>query len=360
MSIALSEVNDEQLLAEVARRQLNLHDNIDALVVKETYDIGKVLGHGASGEVLLVTHKESKQKFACKVVKKNRSMNDAQTMSTEIEIMKRLRHENIVSLCELYESPKCLWIVLELVDGGDLTSFLARTSDFNEVIAARLMGQILQGVHYLHSMGVVHRDLKLDNILMAGTGSEAVAKIADFGLSALLRIDEDGYHAGESGKRKRYRELDEMWGTKEFFAPEVISQAYGPQADVWALGCVLFEMLCGEGAFNFQKGDTESALYKRIASGDYDLSGPNWKKISSEAKDLLTHMLHTNPTKRFTASECLLHPWVTGKAHTKKHQACLSHVQKSLKSRLAGTATGRKKARTQSKDDKVDVYSVVL
>lgn len=71
-------------------------------------------------------------------------------------------------------------------------------------------------------------------------------KIADFGLSALVRLDEDGYDAEESGKRKRYTHLKEMWGTAEYFAPEVINQAYGPQADVWALGCVLYEMLCGE------------------------------------------------------------------------------------------------------------------
>lgn len=167
MSIPLGEVNDEQLLAEVARRHLDLHDKITDSLVKETYDVGKVLGHGASGEVFLVTHKTTLQKFACKVVKKNSSMNDAQSMSTEIEIMKRIRHRNIVSMYELYETPKCLWIVLELVDGGDLHSFLANTLNFNEVMAARHMKQVLQGVHYLHSLGVVHRDLKLDNILLS-------------------------------------------------------------------------------------------------------------------------------------------------------------------------------------------------
>lgn len=167
MQIPLGEVTDEQLLAEVARRRLDLHDKITDGLVKETYDIGKTIGHGASGKVYNVTHKVTGQAFACKVVKKNANMNDAQSMSTEIEIMKRIRHRNIVSMYELYETPKCLWIILELVDGGDLHHFLANTLHYNEVMAARQFRQILTGLHYLHSLGVVHRDLKLDNILLS-------------------------------------------------------------------------------------------------------------------------------------------------------------------------------------------------
>jgi serine/threonine protein kinase len=167
MTKPLGEVSDESLLAEVARRRLDIHDKITDSMVKETYAVGKVLGHGASGEVYCVTHKVTGKQFACKVVKKNANMNDAQSMSTEIEIMKRIRHRNIVSMYELYETPKCLWIILELVDGGDLYHFLANATNYTEIVAARQMRQILSGVHYLHSLGVVHRDLKLDNILLS-------------------------------------------------------------------------------------------------------------------------------------------------------------------------------------------------
>lgn len=237
--IPLGETSDEQLLAEVAIRQLDLHDKITDSLVKQTYSIGKVLGRGASGQVYEATHKKTGVKYACKVVKKDANMNDAQSMSTEIEIMKRIRHRNVCSMYELYESPQKLWIILELVNGGDLHRFVANSSQFNEVIASRYFKQILKGVHYLHSLGVVHRDLKLDNILLAGSGSGAVVKVADFGLAALVRLDEMGYDIEESAKRKGYRELREMWGTKAFFAPEVVEQNYGPQADVWSLGCVL-------------------------------------------------------------------------------------------------------------------------
>jgi serine/threonine protein kinase len=167
MAIPLGEVTDEQLLAEVARRKLDLHDKITDALVKETYEVREILGHGASGEVVKVVHKSSGSPFACKIVKKNANMNDAQSMSTEIEIMKRIRHRHVVSMYELYETPKCLWIILELVDGKDLYHFLAHNENYNEMIASRLMKQIFSGVHYLHSLGVVHRDLKLDNLLLA-------------------------------------------------------------------------------------------------------------------------------------------------------------------------------------------------
>lgn len=210
MCIPLGEVTDEQLLAEVARRHLDLHSKITDTLVKETYEVGKLLGHGASGEVVQVTHKVSRQPFACKVVKKNANMNDAQSMSTEIEIMKRIRHRHVVSMYELYETPKCLWIILELVDGGDMYHNLAHSEGYNEVQAAHMMKQILRGIHYLHSLGVVHRDLKLDNLLLSGSGPSADVKIADFGLSALVRLDEEGYDAGESSKRKHFRNLKEV------------------------------------------------------------------------------------------------------------------------------------------------------
>jgi len=334
MNMKLGEVSDESLLAEVARRHLDIHDKITDSMVKETYAVGKVLGHGASGEVYAVTHKVTGQKFACKVVKKNANMNDAQSMSTEIEIMKRIRHRNIVSMYELYETPKCLWIILELVDGGDLYHFLANATNYSESSAARQLRQALAGVHYLHSLGVVHRDLKLDNILLAGPVDNCEVKLADFGLSALVRLDEDGYDAEESGKRKRYTHLKEMWGTAEYFAPEVINQAYGPQADVWALGCVLYEMLCGEQAFPTREGDKKNVYYARICEGKYDLHKPAFSKISPEAKDLLAGMLCVDPTKRLSASECLVHPWITGKCHTEKHHQHLPEVQSHMQARI--------------------------
>lgn len=114
-------------------------------------------------------------------------MNDAQSMTTEIEIMKRIRHRYIVSLYELFESAQCMWLILELVEGTGLRGVLANTQHYSEVIAARYIKQMLLGVHYLHNHGVIHRDLKIDNMLLHGSLENGIVKIADFGLSALIK-----------------------------------------------------------------------------------------------------------------------------------------------------------------------------
>ncbi len=334
MKIPLGEVSDEQLMAEVARRNLDLHDKITDQLVKETYNLGKVLGHGASGEVLYATHKQTAGAFACKVVKKS-NMNDAQSMSTEIEIMKRIRHKHVVSMYELYETPKCLWIILELVEGGDLFHHLAETPDYCELDAARHMRQMLLGVHYLHSLGVVHRDLKLDNILLSAKGRNCNVKLADFGLSALIRLGEEGYDPDESGKRKKYTGLRDMWGTKEYFAPEVIDQNYGPQADVWALGCILYEILTGHQAFPIMRGEHDDRpLYGRICNGDFSLSHHGLDQISSEAKDLLKNMLTVDPSKRLSASEALQHNWIMRTCDTKNEKKPLTNSHEAIKHKL--------------------------
>jgi len=334
MKVPLGEVSDEQLMAEVARRNLDLHDKITDAVVKETYDLGRVLGHGASGEVLHCSHRATKAQFACKVVRKS-SMNDAESMSTEIEIMKRIRHKNVVSMYELYETPRCLWIILELVDGGDLFHHLAETPDYCEGSASRHMKEMLQGVHYLHSLGVVHRDLKLDNVLLSGKGKESTVKLADFGLSALIRLGEEGYDPDESSKRKKYNTLKVMWGTKEYFAPELIDQAYGPQADVWALGCILYELLTGHQAFPKWKGEKDDRmLYDRICKGQFDLNQHGLDKVSDQAKDLISQMLNINPTRRLSASECLVHPWITNISDVPSRSRPLIKSHEAIKHKL--------------------------
>jgi Protein kinase domain len=145
-SLPLEASTDDEILAEVKHRKLILHEYIDENVVRETYDFDKILGHGASGKVYLCRHKVNQHYFACKIIHKDPKMNDAQSMSTEMEIMKRLRHRNIVGVYEIYESNTSLWLIMELINGGDLKGYIeSHRQQYNEAICARQMKEILLG-----------------------------------------------------------------------------------------------------------------------------------------------------------------------------------------------------------------------
>jgi serine/threonine protein kinase len=156
---------------------------------------------------------------------------------------------HIVTMYEMFESPQCMWLIMELVEGTGLRGGLAEHGHYTEKVASRYFKQVCMGLHYLHNHGVIHRDVKIDNILINGDPYSGLAKITDFGLSALIRPTQDGYDPHDSAKRKNFRGLHEMWGTPRQYAPELIDRAYGPQADMWSLGCILFEMLTGYEAF---------------------------------------------------------------------------------------------------------------
>ena len=331
MELKLKECSDEQLIAELARRKVDIQHKVTADLVAKYYHFEKLLGHGASGKVYLVYHRETGEKFACKVIKKDGSMNDAQSMSTEIEIMKRCRHLNIVSLYELFESSLCKWLILELVEGSGLRGGLLHHAHYTEQVCARFVRQICMGLHYLHNHGVIHRDVKIDNILLSvrGDGSghdQTFVKITDFGLSAHIKHASKDY-ADDSGKRKTFTGLTEMWGTPTHYAPELIDRAYGPQADMWSLGCVIYEMLTGYEAYPSKEGMERKDLYANIKNAAYDKKRLIDLKISPEAQDLLSKIFQADPVARLSASECLMHPWVRGDgSNTDNHQHRLQSV----------------------------------
>ncbi|RYG68741.1 serine/threonine-protein kinase [archaeon] len=307
------------------------------------YIIDGLLGHGSSANVYKVHHKLTGRSYAAKEVNLDGRMNTSDSMRTELEILQTLRHPHVVNLQESFSTSQQLWLVLEEVEGGDLVQACGSLPQYSERDVARIFRQILLGMQYLHERDVVHRDLKMENILVEGRrdnseqpkSSDLIVKITDFGLAAKLK------------KRlsKRSKALKEMWGTTEYFAPEVYLKAYGGQADVWSLGCVLFEMLTGQLAFPHR--EISLPAFDRLMF--YGLSKPQrpfelkkeWAGLSAGARDLIKKMLKRNPMRRFDVADCLKHPWIAQLEQNSSEE--LLGVQKVFRNRAERRALRNKK-----------------
>ena len=136
----------------------------------------------------------------------------------------------------------------------------------------------------------------------------------------MVKVGTREYCADDSGKRKAYSGLTEMWGTPTHYAPELIDREYGPQADMWSLGCVIYEMLTGHEAYPSKEGMERKDLYANIKAARYDKRRLGELGISADAQDLLAKIFHPDPHTSLSASEALKHPWVSGEGHTEHHR----------------------------------------
>jgi calcium-dependent protein kinase len=263
---------------------------------------GKVLGEGVSGKVRLVTHKATGHKFAVKCLELRfiDSVQGLRQLREEIAIMCELDHPNIVRLEEVYESHEAIYLVQELAVGGELFDRLFEEQPdqcFSEAECVRMVKQMLSAVRYLHSKGIVHRDLKLENFLLASKRPNADLVLVDFGLS----------------KHFKYGEVQrEAVGTPYTVAPEVIRGDYDEKCDVWALGILSFILLCGDPPFGgLDERDSMRTIKSNILSGHFDYERTEvWSVVSDEAKAFVEEMLVTDPKNRPTAQDALRHPWL--------------------------------------------------
>lgn len=222
-------------------------------------------------------------------------------MMNEARILRSVDHPNVVRLHDIYQDTTKFYLVMEYVGGGDFEALLQSHSRFSEPDAARFLTQLTSGLDYLHCQGIIHRDFKPENILVSSKefGKE-ILKIADFGLSKLQDQDE------ESGDER----LRTPCGTPLYMAPEVLRRkGYDHTVDLWSLGVVLYKMLCGYPPF---REDNEAQLFNKILNADFDFPERDWDSVSSSAKDLITRLLVVTPSKRYSCSEVLNHPWTRG------------------------------------------------
>ena len=254
------------------------------------YKYGRLLGKGAFGKVNLCLHTLTGRLVAIKSINKEKIKNERQKKKIKLEttIMETLsKSKNIVKIFETYETKKHICIVMEYICAGDLLTYIKKRSKLTEPVAKFIFKQIILGIKHIHDNGIIHRDIKLDNILLDLDNN---IKICDFGVSRKINKDDVMF---------------EQCGTPAYIAPEIlINKGYqGFGVDIWSAGVVLYAMLSGTVPF---KGNNLKELHNLIISGDYK----EIKGISIEAEDLLKNILEVDPNKRFKIEEILNHPWL--------------------------------------------------
>ncbi|XP_074572752.1 calcium-dependent protein kinase 24-like [Curcuma longa] len=263
--------------------------------VKAHYRIGKKLGQGQFGTTYLCVDAATGREYACKSIPKRKLLcrEDYEDVWREIQIMHHLsEHPNVVRIKGTYEDPVFVHLVMELCAGGELFDRIIQRGHYSERKAAQLIKTIAGVVEACHSLGVMHRDLKPENFLFASTDEDAALKATDFGLSVF-------YKPGDT--------FSDVVGSPYYVAPEVLRKHYGPEADVWSAGVILYILLSGVPPF---WAETEAGIFKEILKGHIDFESEPWPCISDSAKDLIRNMLNKNPKRRFTAHQVLCHPWI--------------------------------------------------
>ncbi|XP_043713763.1 calcium-dependent protein kinase SK5-like [Telopea speciosissima] len=263
--------------------------------LRDLYQIGQRLGQGQFGTTYLCTEKSTSIQYACKSIPKRKLIcrEDYEDVYREIQIMHHLsEHANVVRIKGAYEDSLFVHLVMELCAGGELFDRIIQRGHYSERQAAQLIKTIVGVVEACHSLGVMHRDLKPENFLFANTDEDAPMKAIDFGLSVF-------YKPGDT--------FFDVVGSPYYVAPEVLKKRYGPEADVWSAGVILYILLSGVPPF---WAENEPGIFREILRGKLDFVSEPWPGISESAKGLIQKMLDSNPKTRITAHEVLCHPWI--------------------------------------------------
>ncbi|ORY46658.1 Pkinase-domain-containing protein [Neocallimastix californiae] len=267
--------------------------NNNSMQFFKKYELGKVLGTGAFSEVKIAINRQTKEKFAVKIIDKSKCKGKENMIDTEISILSKVHHENIVRLYDLYQIDNKIYLVMELVTGGELFDDIVRRGKYTESDAAKIVQKILLAIDYLHGMGIAHRDLKPENLLLSDKSKNGKVMISDFGLSKIFNDEEV---------------MKTACGTPGYVAPEVLKrQGYGKEVDLWSIGVITYILLCGYPPF-YDQNNVE--LYKQILACRYEFEKPWWDNISEDAKGFIRKLLVLDPAKRYTAKQAVNHPFI--------------------------------------------------
>lgn len=270
--------------------------------LEDKYYLKELLGTGAFSVVRVAESKERPgMMYAVKIIDKKALKGKEDSLENEIKVLRRLKHPNIVQLLETFEDKSKVYLIMELVTGGELFDRIVEKGSYTEKDAADLIRQVLEAVDYMHEQGVVHRDLKPENLLYYSHDEESKIMISDFGLS---KMEDSGIMATACG-------------TPGYVAPEVLAQKpYGKAVDVWSIGVISYILLCGYPPFY---DENDANLFAQILKGEFEFDSPYWDEISDSAKDFIRNLMCVNVEKRYTCRQALGHPWISGNAASNKN-----------------------------------------
>ncbi|XP_058645904.1 serine/threonine-protein kinase DCLK1a isoform X5 [Onychostoma macrolepis] len=263
--------------------------------ISDRYKVGRMIGDGNFAVVHECVEHSTGRAYALKIINKGKCRGKEHMIQNEVAILRRVKHPNIVLLIEEMDTYSELYLVMELVKGGDLFDAITSTNGYTERDASGMLYNLANAIKYLHSLNIVHRDIKPENLLVYEhqDGSKSL-KLGDFGLATVV----DG-------------PLYTVCGTPTYVAPEIIAETgYGLKVDIWAAGVITYILLCGFPPFRGSTDDQE-ALFDQILLGQLEFPLPYWDNVSDSAKELIVSMLQVEVDQRYTALQVLEHPWVT-------------------------------------------------
>ena len=253
--------------------------------------IKEKIGEGTFSTVKVAENRQTNEKVAIKIMQKNKIIldEDKKRLEREIQVLKILRHPNLVQLYSVVETDEKIYLIMEYIKGIELFDYIVNKKKLQEREANIFFQQIISGIEYLHKVKYIHRDIKPENILIKQDTKKLT--IVDFGLSNKFN----------NSKKDLFKSA---CGSPSYAAPEMLNEEKysGPPVDIWSSGVVLYAMLCGYLPF---EDDNNDELYNKIIKGKFDIP----KHVSDKAKDLLHKILVTDPKKRLTISQIKNHPW---------------------------------------------------
>uniref|UniRef100_A0A8D0CXI9 Serine/threonine-protein kinase DCLK2 n=1 Tax=Sander lucioperca TaxID=283035 RepID=A0A8D0CXI9_SANLU len=254
---------------------------LPASPILEKYKVGKVIGDGNFAVVKECVERSTGKEFALKIIDKAKCTGKEHLIENEVAVLRKVKHPNIIMLIEEVDTPSELYLVMELVKGGDLFDAITSSAKYTERDAGVMVYNLAGALKYLHSTNIVHRDIKPENLL--------VFEYPDVVEGPLYTV----------------------CGTPTYVAPEIISESgYGLKVDIWAAGVITYILLCGFPPFR-SESNLQEDLFEQILMGQLDFPSPYWDNITDSAKELIGKMLQVNAEARYTAQDILSHPWVT-------------------------------------------------